>query len=85
MSVNNSPVCAAISAFGTTEQKERFLRPLARGALIGAFALTEPQAGSDAANLKTRAPARRQPLRPLGHQAVHHLGQRSPASPSPSP
>ena len=55
MSVNNSPVCAAISAFGTAEQKERFLRPLARGAMIGAFALTEPQAGSDAANLKSRA------------------------------
>ena len=55
MSVNNSPVCAAIGTFGTTEQKERFLRPLARGAMIGAFALTEPQAGSDAANLKTRA------------------------------
>jgi alkylation response protein AidB-like acyl-CoA dehydrogenase len=55
MSVNNSPVCAAITAFGTTEQKERFLRPLARGAMIGAFALTEPQAGSDASNLKARA------------------------------
>ena len=55
MSVNNSPVCAAINAFGTNEQKERFLRPLARGAMIGAFALTEPQAGSDAANLKARA------------------------------
>jgi len=55
MSVNNSPVCAAITAFGSTEQKERFLRPLARGAMIGAFALTEPQAGSEASNIKTRA------------------------------
>jgi len=55
MSVNNSPVCAAIEAFGTAEQKERWLRPLARGTVIGAFALTEPQAGSDAANIKTRA------------------------------
>lgn len=55
MSVNNSPVCAAISTFGSAEQKERFLRPLARGAMIGAFALTEPQAGSDASNIKTRA------------------------------
>jgi len=55
MSVNNSPVCAAIATFGSTEQKERFLRPLARGAMIGAFALTEPQAGSDASNIKTRA------------------------------
>jgi alkylation response protein AidB-like acyl-CoA dehydrogenase len=55
MSVNNSPVCAAINTFGSTEQKERFLRPLARGKMIGAFALTEPQAGSDASNIKTRA------------------------------
>ncbi|MDJ0950805.1 MAG: acyl-CoA dehydrogenase family protein [Alphaproteobacteria bacterium] len=55
MSVNNAPVGAAISTFGTTAQKERFLRPLARGEIIGAFALTEPQAGSDAANLRTRA------------------------------
>ncbi len=55
MSVNNSPVGAAILDYGTDTQKERFLKPLARGEIISAFALSEPQAGSDAANIKTRA------------------------------
>lgn len=55
MSVNNSPVCAALADYGTPEQKERFLKPLARGEAIGCFLLTEPQAGSDASALKTRA------------------------------
>lgn len=55
MSVNNSPVCAAVLGAGSDEQKERFLRPLARGEMIGAFCLTEPQAGTDAGALKTRA------------------------------
>jgi butyryl-CoA dehydrogenase len=55
MSVHNSVACMPILKFGTDAQKERFLRPMARGALLGAFALTEPQAGSDAANLRTRA------------------------------
>lgn len=55
MSVNNSPVCAAINGAGTEAQKERWLKPLARGAMIGAFCLTEPGAGSDASALLTRA------------------------------
>ena len=55
MSVNNSPVCAALVHHGSEEQKRRFLAPLARGEHIGAFLLTEPQAGSDASNLRTRA------------------------------
>ena len=55
MSVNNSPVCAAILKEGSVAQKERWLRPLARGEMIGAFCLTEPEAGSDAAALRTRA------------------------------
>jgi len=55
MSVNNSPVCAAILRYGSAAQKEVFLKPLARGEWIGAFCLTEPQAGSDAAALRTRA------------------------------
>jgi alkylation response protein AidB-like acyl-CoA dehydrogenase len=55
MSVNNAPVCAAVLANGTDTQKEKFLKPLARGEMIGAFCLTEPQAGSDASMLKTRA------------------------------
>lgn len=55
MSVNNSPVCAAILGYGDEAQKQRFLPPLARGEQIGAFLLSEPQAGSDASNLLARA------------------------------
>ena len=55
MSVHNSVGCMPILKYGSQEQKERFLRPLASGEMIGAFALTEPQAGSDASFLKTRA------------------------------
>ena len=55
MSVHNSVACMPILKFGTPEQKERFLKPLARGETLGAFCLTEPQAGSDAAAIKTRA------------------------------
>lgn len=55
MSVTNAPVGAAILANGTDAQKEQFLKPLARGEMIGAFCLTEPQAGSDASQLKTKA------------------------------
>ncbi|KOF51872.1 MULTISPECIES: acyl-CoA dehydrogenase family protein [unclassified Achromobacter] len=55
MSVHNSVACMPILKYGTDEQKERFLRPLARGEHLGAFALTEPQAGSDASSLRTRA------------------------------
>ncbi len=54
MSVQNL-VAGVINRFGTPAQKERFLKPLASGEVIGAFCLTEPQAGSDAAALKTRA------------------------------
>ncbi|MBK0398794.1 acyl-CoA dehydrogenase family protein [Limibaculum sp. M0105] len=55
VSVHNAPVCAVLDRFATPEQKEKWLRPLAEGQHIGSFALTEPQAGSDASNLKTRA------------------------------
>lgn len=55
VAVHNSVGCVPILDFGTDDQKERFLRPLATGAMLGAFALTEPQAGSDAKNLKTTA------------------------------
>ena len=55
VSVHNSPTCAVLDRFGTDAQKERWLRPLARGEHVGSFALTEPQAGSDASNLRTRA------------------------------
>ncbi|MEZ4288903.1 MAG: acyl-CoA dehydrogenase family protein [Polyangiales bacterium] len=55
MSVNNAPVCAVLETHGTNAIKERYLKPMAAGKMIGAFALTEPQSGSDASNLKTRA------------------------------
>lgn len=55
MSVHNSVGCAPILAFGTDDQKDRFLKPMARGEMLGAFCLTEPQAGSDAAALTSRA------------------------------
>ena len=55
MSVHNSVACMPILKFGSDKQKERFLRPMARGELLGIFCLTEPQAGSDAAAIRTRA------------------------------
>jgi butyryl-CoA dehydrogenase len=55
MSVHNSVGCMPILKFGNEEQKKRFLPSMAAGKMIGAFGLTEPQAGSDAANLKTKA------------------------------
>jgi butyryl-CoA dehydrogenase len=55
LSVNNSLVCDPIEKFGNEEQKKTVLTPLARGERLGCFALTEPNAGSDAANQQTRA------------------------------
>jgi alkylation response protein AidB-like acyl-CoA dehydrogenase len=55
VSVQNSVVCGPILAFGSDAQKERWLVPLASGAKLGCFCLTEPQAGSDAAAIATRA------------------------------
>lgn len=55
MSVNNSLVCYGINKYGTDDQKERFLRDLATGKRLGAFALSEPEAGSDASNQRTTA------------------------------
>lgn len=55
MSVNNSLVCWGIEAYGTEDQKEKYLRPLASGEAIGAFCLSEPEAGSDATSQKTTA------------------------------
>ncbi|NUR33062.1 MAG: acyl-CoA dehydrogenase [Gemmatimonadaceae bacterium] len=55
MSVHNSLPTQMLLAFGNDEQKERFLRPMARGELIGAFALSEPDAGSDASALRCQA------------------------------
>jgi alkylation response protein AidB-like acyl-CoA dehydrogenase len=55
MSVNNSLVCYGIEKYGTEEQKEKFLTPLASGQKIGAFCLSEPEAGSDATSQRTTA------------------------------
>ena len=55
MSVHNSVGCMPILRYGSAEQKERFLKPMARGEMLGAFCLTEPHAGSDASALRTRA------------------------------
>lgn len=55
MSVNNSLVCYGINHWGTDEQKERFLKPLASGQKLGCFCLSEPEAGSDATQQKTEA------------------------------
>lgn len=55
MSVNNSLVCWGLEKYGTEEQKEKYLKPLASGEIIGAFCLSEPEAGSDATSQKTNA------------------------------
>jgi alkylation response protein AidB-like acyl-CoA dehydrogenase len=55
MSVNNSLVCHGIEVFGTDRQKEEFLIPLASGKKLGSYSLTEPQAGSDPANMRCSA------------------------------
>lgn len=55
MSVNNSLVCWGLEEYGTEEQKEKYLKPLARGEVIGAFLLSEPEAGSDATMQRTMA------------------------------
>ncbi len=55
MSVNNSLVCWGLETFGNEQQKEKYLKPLARGEKIGAFLLSEPEAGSDATSQRTTA------------------------------
>src|SRR5882672_8405567 len=55
MSVNNSLVCWGLEQYGTEEQKRKYLVPLAKGEKIGAFCLSEPEAGSDATSQRTTA------------------------------
>src|SRR6185437_13477475 len=55
ISVNNCPVCSILLTYGNEQQKRDWLTPLARGEMLGAFCLTEPQAGSDASALRTSA------------------------------
>ena len=58
LSVHNSVGCVPVLRFGSEEQKHRFLEPMARGEMLACFCLTEPQAGSDAAAIKTSAKRR---------------------------
>ncbi len=55
ISVNNCPVCSMLMAFANDDQQQKWLVPLARGEMLGAFCLTEPHVGSDAAALRTTA------------------------------
>jgi len=55
MSVNNSLVCWGLETFGSEAQKEKYLKPLASGEIVGAFCLSEPEAGSDATSQRTTA------------------------------
>jgi len=55
MSVNNSLVCYGLEAYGTEAQKQKYLKPLASGEMVGAFCLSEPEAGSDATSQQTTA------------------------------
>ncbi len=58
ITVHNAPTCLILERYGTAAQKERWLRPLASGRMVGSFALTEPGTGSDAAAIRTRAKRR---------------------------
>ena len=79
VSVNNCPVCSILMAWASEAQKERWLKPLARGEMLGAFCLTEPHVGSQADGAEDHCPPRRRqerrPLRHRRHQAVHHQRQ----------
>jgi hypothetical protein len=55
VSVTNCPVCSILTLFGNDDQKTRYLKPLARGDMLGAFCLTEPHVGSEAGGLRTTA------------------------------
>jgi alkylation response protein AidB-like acyl-CoA dehydrogenase len=55
MSVNNSLVCHGLLKYGTEEQKQKYLKPVASGRMIGAYSLTEPMSGSDAGTMRSRA------------------------------
>ncbi len=67
LSVTNCPVCSILMAFGDEDQKQRFLKPLARGDMLGAFCLTEPHAGSQADGLRTIA------VRAVDGEGEHYL------------
>ena len=75
VAVHTSATTLPILAFGTDEQKARFVPPLARGEVLGAFALTEPGSGSDAGSLRTAADAGGRRLDDLRLEAVDHERQ----------
>ncbi|HEY1250252.1 MAG TPA: acyl-CoA dehydrogenase family protein [Thermoanaerobaculia bacterium] len=75
LSVNNSLVCDPIDRYGNAEQKAKFLVPLAKGEKLGCFALTEPDAGSDAGNQKTRAVREGDSYRISGQKVFITCGQ----------
>jgi butyryl-CoA dehydrogenase len=75
ISVTNCPVNAILMRYGNARQKKQWLVPLARGEMLGAFALTEPHAGSDASALQTTASAGRDTYVLQWRQAVHHQWQ----------
>jgi butyryl-CoA dehydrogenase len=77
LSVNNSLVCDPIEKFGNEEQKRKFLIPLAKGERLGCFALTEPDAGSDAGNQKTRAVRDGEFYRITGQKVFITCGQKA--------
>ena len=72
VAVHTSACTLPLLAFGTDEQRARFVPPLARGETIGAFALTEPGSGSDAGALVTKAERTADGWRDLRHEAVDH-------------
>jgi butyryl-CoA dehydrogenase len=69
ISVNNCPVCSILMAYANDAQKERWLKPLARGDMLGAFCLTEPHVGSEAGGLRTTA------IRDGDHYVLHGVKQ----------
>jgi hypothetical protein len=69
VSVNNCPVCSILLAWASEAQKQAWLRPLARGDMLGAFALTEPHVGSEASGLRTTA------VREDGHYVLNGVKQ----------
>lgn len=72
LSAHTSLCCWPIMTFGTEEQKEKYLKPLASGQKLGAFALTEPSAGTDASMQKSTAVLDGRPLYSQRQQGVHH-------------
>ena len=79
VSVNNCPVCSILMAYGNAEQKQRFLKPLARGDMLGAFCLTEPHVGSRGRRSEDHGRLVKDSdgdaLRAQRRQAVHHQRQ----------